>query len=246
MKNKKKCYVIILIFTFLISNIFSLNKEIRLKLKNRLNFSEEQIIKIENIIIDVDNKKLPIEPIEKFLKESITKNVSYDKFLAVLKKIIDSLELAKYYVENTKTEKFFPKDTVYTTTLLAELIRFGLTEEEFKTIISLLSTQNNTYDDSLIKINYYFILKKYFNNDETFVKDIGVSNPAEIIFFRYINRPVKDFSLIIQSFIKYFNTNLDKKHIYNFLYNNNDLPTKKIVEKIENFIKEDFKSELRE
>ncbi|MFQ3675885.1 MAG: hypothetical protein SNJ64_05025 [Endomicrobiia bacterium] len=246
MRNINFFLILIFFELFGTSTIFSLNKEIEFQLRNKLNFNESQVTSIENLVLDSLNKKLPLEPLEKLLNESISKKVSYDKLFVVLKKAIESLELARVYIDNTKTEKFFPKEKVYSISLLSELIRLGLTAEEFKTIISLLSTQNNTYEEAIIKTNYYLVLKKYFSQDKLFLEKVGVSNPAEIIFFKYMNRSVKDFSLIIKSLIRYFDTNLDRKNIYMFLYHNNNLTTKKLVYKIENFVKEDYKGELRE
>ncbi len=221
-----------------------LNKIARQKLAT-LNFTKEQLDNIEILLSSVTVHDLPQTPIINFINETVAKKGSYEKMLPAMKSIIESLILAKEYIAQIKksdpTGKFSPYDTNYCTSLLSTLILSGLTKEEFIKFMTLFMAQKVRFDDAIIMLNYYIVLKRYLPE-----KQPGITNPAEIIFLKYSTRSVKEMSRLIQAVTKFYHVTRDKQQIYEILDKFSSLSTSKLVQKIDNIIKQKIKTELKQ
>lgn len=234
--------VLIYFIIFLYSSIFNANLPQTVSKKlSQINFTKEQISSIEILISSSVSQGLPQEPVINFVNESIAKKGSYEKMYSALKNLVNSLSLAKSYITQIKTEKFYPKDVNYSISLLSKLILAGLTEEEYTKIMALLSSQNFKFEDAIAMLNYYLIFKNYLPT-----KMSEINNPAEIIFMKYFTRPIKEMSCLTQTIVRCCQSNEDKQHLYNLLYKNSNLSTSKLINKIKSVIGDKFKTELKQ
>lgn len=240
------CISCLFVFTALFFGIDKSLEDRINSIKSKYNFNDEQYDRVIKVVKEsVEQYKIPASLIEEIFLRPLPRNINYERFYSGLLSELNFLKKAAELVNLYATRNFSPTDKNYSIKTISNLFSFGLTEDECKKFMALLQAQGNSFDDSVAKLNYYVILKKYFViKNPSLYKVVGVENPAEIIFLKYYMLSIKDLSLIIGAINKYFQVSYDAKTLYDVLSSSKFFSSKEICSKIEGLMKKELRKEV--
>jgi len=241
---KRNLILFFIFFCFSLLNSSELKNIITQKFV-KLNFSQQEIEQVLQLIESAQKNNVPDTIIIKLINEAEIKKVSFQKFYPVLKNYVSLSISAKELIDKVSSEKFKPKDYEYCLTTTIQLLNSNVSEEEFVKFMSLLSDKYS-FDDAIAMMNYYSILKKYFSAPIVDQRNNQIVTPYEVLFLKYYTRSIKEMSDIIQNITKFLSTYHDSTtEVYNLLICNSTLPASKILKQLRDLYDKKVKQEIK-